>query len=118
MSRPAAAPRERQPKAEVDAAVEEAREALLKNIDEVRTVETGWQLTDMDLSDIAQINDRVSSGAIAAIAAGASSNGGPESSTAPPGSTVTTLPPGSGGNAAITAVNSSQPGRRVGSARS
>ena len=54
-------------KAEVDAAVEEVREALLKNIDEVRTVDVGFNLDDLDIAGIAGISDRVSSERIGAI---------------------------------------------------
>ena len=59
---------EQEVKAEVDAAVEEVREALLKNIDEVRTVDVGFNLDDMDMSAIAGISDRVSSDGMEAIA--------------------------------------------------
>lgn len=55
--------------AEVDAAIEEVREALLKNIDEVRTVDTGFNLTDLDIAEIAGISDRVSSGSLRAVPA-------------------------------------------------
>ena len=58
---------EQEAKAEVDAAVEEVREALLKNIDEVRTVDTGFNLDDMDIAAIAGISDRVSADSMPAI---------------------------------------------------
>ncbi len=54
-------------KAEIDAQVEEAREALLKNIDEVRTVEAGFDMSSLDLASIAGMTDRVSSSSIKAI---------------------------------------------------
>jgi len=55
-------------RAEVDAQVEEAREALLKNIDEVRTVETGFDMSLLDIAGIAEMTDRISNSAQIAIA--------------------------------------------------
>jgi tetratricopeptide (TPR) repeat protein len=53
--------------AEVDAQVEEAREALLKNIDEVRTVDVGFDISKLDIAGIAAISDRASSDRIKAV---------------------------------------------------
>ncbi len=58
-------------RAEVDAQVEEAREALLKNIDEVRTVETGFDMSMLDIAGIAEMTEHGGGGDAEVFAAAA-----------------------------------------------
>ena len=55
-------------RAEVDAQVEEAREALLKNIDEVRTVETGFDMSLLDIAGIAEMTEQIGGDEVFAVA--------------------------------------------------